>query len=73
MQGITRGGLPNPYGSSKLISPITWGEFYQTIPKNLFAALLGTVFIFTIVILGDKKPTKEEDASKNEIKGTNIQ
>ena len=58
IQGNDRGGLPNPYGSSKLISPITWEEFYTTIPQNLLTALTLTAFVLTLMILGDKKTYK---------------
>jgi hypothetical protein len=52
----------NPYSSSTYrLKPVTWEEFYLKIPKNLFLSLVGTVFVFTIVILGDKKNEKTDE------------
>ena len=70
--GRPNGGVMNPYYSHKS-ELITWEEFYSKTPKNLLASLIMTILTFTLVILGDKKPTKEEDANKNEINDTNTQ
>ena len=62
----TSGSVKDPYSSSTYnLKPVTWEEFYLNIPYNLFTSLFTTIFVFTIVILGDKNPTKEEDRNVN--------
>ena len=65
MTGNPSGSVKDPYSSSTYkLKPVTWEEFYLKIPDNLFISLFTTIFIFTIVILGDKKPTKTDDTEQ---------
>ena len=62
--GIPNGdAILNPYYNSPKPKLITWEKFYLAIPGNLLQSLFATIFLFTVIVLGDKD---KNDIENNE-------